>query len=170
MNQHFGKHPCTTRRHKPTTQISFFASKHSTTTQSSTHINIIVSPPQTVRELDNNLHLQNIHTHKTCIQYYSTSHKCTNNSGARGCGGGEKIMEQEGCGGGKKRVVFSILYKLEWLPLTNMSTKIGLELSTMKESMTKMEWEWGARRAGWRRQEWKGGGVLVARKGKLPKP
>ena len=56
----------------------------------------------------------------------------------------------------KRIVVFSTLYKLEWLPLTNMSTKIGLELSTMEESMTKMEWERGATRAGWRRQEWKG--------------
>jgi hypothetical protein len=57
-------------------------------------------------------------------------------------------MEQEGCGGGKKRVVFSTLYKLEWLPLTNISTKICLELSTMDESMTKIEWEGGSRRAG----------------------
>ena len=55
----------------------------------------------------------------------------------------------------KRIVVFSTLYKLEWLPLTNMSTEIGLELSTMEESMTKMELERGATRAGWRRQEWK---------------
>jgi hypothetical protein len=59
-------------------------------------------------------------------------------------------------GGGKRIVVFNTLNKLEGLPLTNMYTKIGLELSTMEESMTKMEWERGATRAGWRRQEWKG--------------
>jgi hypothetical protein len=77
-------------------------------------------------------------------------------------------------GGGKRIVVFSTFYKLEWLPLTNMSTKIGLELSTMEENMTKMGWERGATRAGcWReRQEWKGwwGGRDEEGKAICPKP
>jgi hypothetical protein len=67
----------------------------------------------------------------------------------------------------KRIVVFSTLYKLEWLPLTNMPNKKNLELSTIEESMTKMEWERGATRAGWRRQEWKGWWV-EERRGKLP--
>ena len=29
----------------------------------------------------------------------------------------------------KARVVFSTLYKLDWLPLTNISTKIGLAIN-----------------------------------------
>jgi hypothetical protein len=79
-------------------------------------------------------------------------------------------MEQEGCGGGKKRLIFSILYKLEWLLLTNISTKIGLELSPMEESMTEMEWgEEQDELVGGDKNE-KGGGVLVGEGKDAKKP
>jgi hypothetical protein len=79
--------------------------------------------------------------------------------GARGWGGGDKTMdhargkvEEEG----KRIVVFSTPLQVGVASPHKYAHKIGLELSTMEKSMTKIEWERGATRAGWRRQEWKG--------------